>query len=138
MRLIGGVRDDERRQLIAGQAGECPGAQGQPMRGGYGFRAEVLIEQYRQGGEAAAVSGVDEEQHHQHGPQQSAVDTVSANLQQAYGDRYHENHLIYGFAALEVIGQRGEAHAAGGVEHGIHGEHQTDNAGNGGRERARA
>ena len=46
------------------------------MRGGYGFRAEVLIEQYRQGGEAAAVSGVDEEQHHQHGPQQSAVDTV--------------------------------------------------------------
>ena len=28
------------------------------MRGGYGFRAEVLIEQYRQGGEAAAVSGV--------------------------------------------------------------------------------
>ena len=33
-----------------------------------------------------------------------------------------------------MVGERGEAHAAGRVEHGVHGEHQADDAGDGGGE----
>ena len=58
--------DDEGRQLVAGEPGEGPSAQGQSVRGGDGFRAEMLIEQHRQGGETAAIAGVDEEEHGEH------------------------------------------------------------------------
>lgn len=70
MSLIGRVRDHERGQLVAGQAGERPGAQRETVRGGDGLGAEVLVEQHRQRRETAAVASVDEEQHGQHGPQQ--------------------------------------------------------------------
>lgn len=48
MGLIGRVRDHERGQLVAGQAGERSGAQRETVRGGDGLGAEVLVEQHRQ------------------------------------------------------------------------------------------
>lgn len=121
-----------RGQLVAGQTGERPGAQRQTVRGGDGFGAEVLIKQHGQRRETATIARVDEEQHGQHGPQQSVADAVGEDLQQAHGNRHDEDYLIDGLAALQVVGECGEAHAASRVEHGVHGEHQSDDAGDGG------
>ena len=130
--LIRRVGNYERGQLVAGQTGERPGAQRQTVRGGDGFGAEVLIKQHGQRRETATIARVDEEQHGQHGPQQSVVDAVGEDLQQAHGNRHDEDYLIDGLAALQVVGECGEAHAASRVEHGVHGEHQSDDAGDGG------
>ena len=124
--LIRRVGNYERGQLVAGQTGERPGAQRQTVRGGDGFGAEVLIKQHGQRRETATIARVDEEQHGQHGPQQSVADAVGEDLQQAHGNRHDEDYLIDGLAALQVVGECGEAHAASRVEHGVHGEHQSD------------
>ena len=129
--LIRRVGNYERGQLVAGQTGERSGAQRQTVRGGDGFGAEVLIKQHGQRRETATIARVDEEQHGQHGPQQSVADAVGEDLQQAHGNRHDEDYLIDGLAALQVVGECGEAHAASRVEHGVHGEHQSDDAGDG-------
>ena len=64
---------------------------------------------------------------------------IGEDLQQAHGNRHDEDYLmIDGLAALQVVGECGEAHAASRVEHGVHGEHQSDDAGDGGGETWRA
>ena len=110
--LIRRMGNYERGQLVAGQTGERPGAQRQTVRGGDGFGAEVLIKQHGQRRETATIARVDEEQHGQHGPQQSVADAVGEDLQQAHGNRHDEDYLIDGLAALQVVGECGEAHAA--------------------------
>lgn len=108
-----------------------------PCRDGDGFRAEMLIEQHRQGGETAAIAGVDEEEHGEHRPEQRVVDAIRDDLQQADGDGHDEDNEVARFATLEMIGECGESDAPKRVEHRIHGEHRGDDArgsrGEGGR-----
>lgn len=55
------------------------------MRGGDGFGAEVLIKQHGQRRETATIARVDEEQHGQHGPQQSVADAVGEDRSNVSG-----------------------------------------------------